>query len=124
MRHKERMQTDPEYRLKCKTAEKRRHKARMADPVYRKREQRKDSLRHNFGISIDDYAILQESQDNKCGICGLEPKSDERALAVDHDHETDYIRGLLCFSCNVGIGHLKDDERLLRRAIEWVQRGK
>ena len=46
-----------------------------------------------------------------------------RRLAVDHDHKTGKIRGLLCISCNVGLGHFQDDVELLRSAILYLQEG-
>lgn len=120
-RHKERMATDPEYRRKRVLAERLRHKKRMcADPVFRKREYRKEGLRANYGISLDDYECLRTSQSNKCGICGAEPAPGEKELAVDHNHATDYIRGLLCFHCNVGVGHFQDSVPLLLKAIAWL----
>ena len=38
-----------------------------------------------------------------------------------NDHETDRIRGILCFKCNVGLGHFNDSEELLQRAVVYLQ---
>jgi hypothetical protein len=54
---------------------------------------------------------------NGCNICG----SFER-LCVDHNHETNEIRGCLCHNCNVAIGHLRDDINLLETAIEYLKK--
>ena len=43
------------------------------------------------------------------------------AAVIDHDHNTGQIRGLLCGGCNKGIGLLKEDPEILRRATEWVK---
>lgn len=60
------------------------------------------------------------SQDGACAICATRPTTNR--LVVDHDHETDVIRGLLCNACNVGIGYLGDDPERLRRAISYLRR--
>lgn len=71
-----------------------------------------------FGLSMDDYKALLESQGGGCAICG---KTEEaRALAVDHCHKTGRVRGILCRACNTGIGHLQDDPILLGKAIEYL----
>lgn len=63
---------------------------------------RKSQLRRNYGLSLEDYNRILLNQDNKCFICGRTPKQikKKKMLAVDHDHETGEIRGLLCFNCN------------------------
>ena len=61
------------------------------------------------------------AQNEKCGICGC--GLDDSAHA-DHDHSSGKIRGLLCFKCNVGLGHFKDDIRLLSAAAEYLERWK
>lgn len=65
-------------------------------------------------------------QGNKCAICGSEETDKRRgklrALAVDHDHETGKVRGLLCGACNKGIGLLKDDAEILRKAAAYLDK--
>ena len=56
-------------------------------------------------------------QDGKCAIC---TKPFPGRIAIDHDHRTGRVRGLLCTSCNTGIGKLGDDPELLLRAISYL----
>jgi len=72
-----------------------------------------------YGVSRDDYAELLVEQNNVCALCGTDPG--DRALAVDHDHRSGSIRGLLCSTCNTGLGALRDDPQLLRRAISYLE---
>lgn len=51
-----------------------------------------------YGITGDDYAALLKRQGGRCAICRARPKS--KRLAVDHDHKTGAVRGLLCSRCN------------------------
>ncbi len=55
-----------------------------------------------YGLSEADYQNMVDSQENLCAICGR--TEDNKALAVDHDHDTGEIRGLLCGYCNVRLG--------------------
>lgn len=120
-RHKERMATDPDYRRRHREAAKRSYKRRrQRDPEFRKRDNRDDALRTDYGITLKEYELLREAQNNTCGICGRQSAEGEKPLCVDHDHETGYIRGLLCFHCNVGIGHLQDDVALVLKAAAWL----
>ena len=82
------------------------------------------ALRECFGISLEQYQEMHEKQDGKCKICG-QPETQVRggkvkSLAVDHDHKTGRIRGLLCCDCNQGIGKLKEDFEILQNAIRYL----
>ena len=78
-----------------------------------------------YGITLSDYDDMFIKQNGTCAICHL-PQTDSRKnrLCVDHDHTTGEVRGLLCSTCNVGIGLLKDDERLLSNAIKYLRSSK
>ena len=57
-------------------------------------------------------------QDGRCAICCRE--QDSKRLAVDHDHHTGQVRGLLCSDCNRGIGLLQDNALNLLAAYHYL----
>lgn len=85
------------------------------------------SLRQRYGITVEQYETLRQQQDGCCAICKqAEQQRDARYgtlldLAVDHDHNTGEIRGLLCSACNTAIGKFNDDPQLLREAIRYLE---
>lgn len=56
--------------------------------------------RKGINITFSEYEALRIKQAGHCAICGAHESSLSRALAVDHDHKTGKIRGLLCQTCN------------------------
>lgn len=89
---------------------------------------REKHLKKKFGIDILEYQKLLDKQNGVCRIC-KQPETAIRKgklqpLAVDHNHTTGEIRGLLCNNCNIGIGNFKDDESLLFSAIAYLQESK
>lgn len=87
---------------------------------YRNRR-RKYELVHYYNISSEEYAKLVHNQNNKCAICGLKP---EPHLAIDHCHDTNKIRGLLCRKCNSAIGLFNDDVRIIENALLYLNKNK
>lgn len=80
---------------------------------------RERSIRIKFGISWEEYEALLEAQGQGCAICGRKPR--KLALAIDHDHTTGELRGLLCGSCNHRLlGAAREDPALLRRAADYL----
>jgi len=74
---------------------------------------------NKFGMTPKEYDRLLQNQNGKCAICGSEPG--RRQLAVDHDHETGEVRGLLCSNCNTGLGLLGDQLARLRVAVTYLE---
>ena len=79
-----------------------------------------------YGLTKENYLELIKIQNNKCKICGNEETAKYKngkvkALAIDHCHETDIIRGLLCQKCNIGLGHFKNNPKILRIAAIYCE---
>jgi hypothetical protein len=74
-----------------------------------------------YGIPAGTYQKMLAAQNGCCAICQKEPPKNGRTkrLHVDHCHDTGEIRGLLCHGCNVSIGHLNHDPKLLIAAAEY-----
>lgn len=72
-----------------------------------------------YGITLREYERLLKKQKGKCAICGALPG--RRRLEVDHCHETDAVRGLLCEMCNRGIGTFEDNPALLLAAANYLE---
>jgi hypothetical protein len=101
-------------------------------------EERADYMREwnfkkSYGITSADYDRMFAEQGGRCAIC-LKSEDDivgVRGLVVDHDHtkgevrkspDPKAVRGLLCVSCNRGVGYLCDDPALLRAAAAYLER--
>ena len=75
-----------------------------------------------YGITKEAWSDLWNEQGRRCAICGTENNSvTKRAFATDHDHETGRVRGILCSLCNMGLGDFKDDPKLLKEAIRYLE---
>lgn len=78
---------------------------------------------HRHRVSADAYARLLAAQGGRCAICGTEsPGTVQRVFAMDHDHATGEVRGLLCYRCNIGIGNLGDDPDRIESAARFLRR--
>lgn len=81
---------------------------------------------HRIGVSPGTYELLIALHGEVCAICGADKPGGKGAannqFCIDHDHETGKIRGLLCTSCNVGIGMLRHNTELLNAAIDYLSR--
>jgi hypothetical protein len=84
---------------------------------------RRSSLKSKYGITLEQYDELLQKQNNCCAVCERHEKTFKSKLAVDHNHKTGEIRGLLCTNCNHRlIGRHTDAERLHKMA-EYISQG-
>ena len=85
----------------------------------KRRKARDGYLRRNYGVGLDWYEGQLDRQGGRCAICLCRPRT--RVLAVDHDHFTGKVRGLLCGRCNHGLLQFaQEDITILKRAIEYL----
>lgn len=79
-------------------------------------------LRLKYNINLADYLDLLDKQNYKCKICNKPHEEGKRTnLFVDHCHDTMKVRGLICNSCNKGLGDFKDSIELLESAIKYLK---
>lgn len=78
-----------------------------------------DYLKRAYNITLEEYDRMLKAQGGKCAICSCELKG--RNCHVDHNHETGEVRGLLCHSCNVGLGMFRDDRGRFLKASEYLK---
>lgn len=77
-------------------------------------------LKIKFGLTWDEYDAIYQAQGGRCAICGGKPRA--YMLAVDHDHKTGEVRGLLCSRCNHRLlGSANDDPARLRKAADYLE---
>lgn len=72
---------------------------------------------NKYGITEEEFQIKLNKQNNKCAICNMGFIETPR---IDHDHETGNVRGLLCNSCNGGLGLFKDNLELITKALSYL----
>lgn len=78
-------------------------------------------LKQAYKVPYGTYEILLKAQGGKCAICGTTNPGGRGDFHVDHCHDTNAIRGLLCHGCNVGIGSLQHDPKVILAAAEYLR---
>lgn len=88
------------------------------------RDKNKDyMIRKRYGIDIKEYRRILSTQNGLCGICrGKDSGNKTKKYCVDHCHSTKVVRGLLCRHCNLMLGHAKDDKKILKMAVKYLEK--
>ena len=68
------------------------------------------------------YRNLYKKQNGRCAICSRHSSLFVKDLAVDHDHKTGFVRGLLCIRCNRSLGNVNDDKGLLLSMVSYLSK--
>jgi len=77
-----------------------------------------------YGITVDQYQEFRKKQNDLCAICKSPEgywKANGSKLVVDHCHKTGKVRGLLCPSCNRGLGQFEDNAERLNSAMIYIK---
>lgn len=91
-----------------------------ADPHFSIEVQRDYKRKFTYGITPEQYQEMWNSQKGKCAIsfCG------NPIECIDHDHNTNKVRGLLCQKCNFALGLFRDNVDLIRNAAKYIEDSK
>ena len=90
-----------------------------------KRCRSEEAWKRVYGLEAGEYDKLLASQKGVCAICGTDTPTENHDetrphLYVDHCHTSGAVRGLLCSSCNTGLGLFKDNPERLKAAIQYL----
>lgn len=96
--------TDEERRLRLKT------------------QNKNAALKYYYGVSLAEYNAMVGQQGGCCAVCNTDKPGGLGCWDVDHCHDTNTVRGLLCHRCNLGLGQFKHDTRLLQAAIDYLKK--
>lgn len=94
--------------------------------VWHQRNPRKTKsyqLKRLYGLTLEDFDAMLESQGGVCGCCGNEFSTQhKRDMMVDHDHGTGRFRGIVCAKCNYILGRHGHDIAILHKAVAYLER--
>jgi Recombination endonuclease VII len=107
-----------EYQREYQREWKRRRRA--ANPEKFSEQKRAADLKLHYGLTLGGYAFLSVSQNAVCAVCHQPCKTGMR-LAVDHCHQTNLVRGLLCRECNTSAGKLGEDPDRIERLAAYIR---
>jgi hypothetical protein len=104
--------------------EKARERARRwdkANPGKRRETSRRNNWKKaGIDMTTERYDEMLARQDGRCALCGRHQTEFKRRLAVDHNHKTGVVRGLLCYPCNISLGKLGDDTESILRVLDYL----
>ena len=84
------------------------------------------NLKRRYGITSEEVVQMYRDQAGRCHICDVPVDIHELGFTkhtpaqIDHLHDSTHVRGLLCSHCNLGLGHFKDNRRVLENAIKYL----
>ena len=114
MKYREKIRIDPDY------FNRKQNERRKKDPDYRIGAYQRHKER-KYGISQEKFDKILKLQKDKCAICGIHQRDLKRKLAIDHNHETEVVRGLLCTNCNFLIGYANENLDVLQNSINYLK---
>lgn len=91
---------------------------RWRDAPENKKRSENARLKYRYGVTLEEKLRLMEAQEDRCAICRLEFESKPH---LDHCHRSGAIRGVLCDTCNRGIGYFKDQPEMLESAANYLR---
>jgi hypothetical protein len=105
----------PDQKEKARAREERNKEQRQLQSRYR-------TIQRKYGLTKKEYEALEAQQDYKCKICKTQAEDNNHGyLYVDHCHNSNQVRALLCQKCNSMLGYSRDRIDLLEKAIDYLK---
>ncbi len=104
---------------KCKNCYSR-HDYKRSDKAFKRMQE--FHYKKKFNLTLEEINRMIKNQDGICPICKQKISNAKRKWHVDHNHTTGEVRGILCSSCNPGLGYFKDNIQILQSAIKYLKK--
>jgi hypothetical protein len=101
-------------------AQSRDHQRRIGSTPEGKAKRREQKFEYKYGITVDQAESMFLAQGSCCAICKSTEPGSKIGWHTDHCHSAGKVRGILCHSCNVGLGYFKDKISTLQAAINYL----
>lgn len=109
------------HRAECKDCSKKLKEKYLKSKEY-KESRYFYNLERKYNVNKQQYLQLLKDQNHKCKVCGIEEVDVKGSkLFVDHCHNSGKVRGLLCFNCNLALGHVFDSVEVLENMIKYLK---
>ena len=109
------------YCKKCKNID---SKKRYKNNFDYRENLKNNAILRKYGITKKDLLNKLKNQNNKCEICNVEILEEHKNVRIDHNHITGKVRGILCPKCNLMLGLVNDDIKLLNKIINYLKKYK
>lgn len=117
------------YRSRCKSCRAKYQKEHRGTGELSPKQIRNKSSDYNrliqrkYGINIKQKNKILKNQNNRCAVCKSLFINNEKCRSdhIDHCHKTGMVRGILCRSCNLGLGLFRDNTEFLETAIKYLK---
>ena len=96
------------------------HKTKELRRQYIEEYTKKTVLKKRYGLSYEKYQEMIKNQNNQCAICHKHQSELKQILCVDHDHNTNKVRELLCNECNVALAAFENFDN--RPFLEYLKK--
>lgn len=81
-------------------------------------------IKTKYNMTSEEYKNMLIAQEYSCDICGIHRDDCSKDFSVDHCHSSGNVRGLLCQSCNIGLGNFRDSIKIMKNAIAYIKKSK
>lgn len=110
------------FNFECKECACGRQAKRYQNRTEEQKLKKKDTfIRRLYGIGLEEYQVLFDSQEGKCAACQISQEELPKALVIDHCHASNKVRGLLCSGCNLALGNVKENIAALLGLAAYIK---
>ena len=97
------------------------HQEYKANNPTTSRNRKAEKLKLRYGLTYDQWEEMREKENYSCMICNITEEELGRKLDVDHCHNSEKVRGVLCNPCNTLLGHARDNISVLEAAVHYLR---